>query len=109
MSTVSIIIPTYNRAYLLWTALDSVLQQSYSDFELIVIVDKSEDETASLINEYQQEDARVFYIRHELRKGGAAARNTGLARAQGKYIAFQDSDVKWYPTKLERQVALMEK
>jgi hypothetical protein len=102
--TVSVTIPTYNRAGMLPEALDSVLAQTYRDFELIVIDDGSTDETPTVMARY---GTRVRYVRQP--NGGlGAARNAGLRLATGKYVAFLDSDDAWFDFKLALQVALLE-
>ena len=103
--TVSVIIPTYNRAHLIGRAIQSVLNQTYQDFELFVVDDGSTDNTEEVIKSFR--DERIRYIRHEKNKGGSAARNTGIKAARGKYIAFQDSDDEWLKDKLEKQVKAM--
>ena len=103
---VSIIIPTYNRAHLLGRAIQSVLTQTYQDFELIIVDDGSTDNTEKVVESFK--DERIRYIRHKENKGGAAARNTGIKAAKGEYIAFQDSDDVWLPEKLEKQMKLFE-
>lgn len=100
--TVSVILPTYNRAHLVGRAIRSVLDQTYQDFEVIIVDDGSRDNTEEIINSFT--DTRIRYIRHQQNKGGSAARNTGIKLANGKYIAFQDSDDEWLPQKLEIQV-----
>lgn len=102
--TVSVIIPTYNRAHLIGRAIQSVLNQSYQDFEIIVVDDGSTDDTEEVIKEFQEQDKRIRCIRHEKNKGAAAARNTGITAAKGEYIAFQDSDDEWFSKKLEKQM-----
>jgi ADP-heptose:LPS heptosyltransferase/glycosyltransferase involved in cell wall biosynthesis len=104
---VTIIMPTYNRAYILEKSIRSVLNQSFKDFEFIVVDDCSSDNTAELIASIQREDARLKYIKAEAKRGAPHARNIGIAAAQGTLIAFQDSDVEWFPQKLERQVNLL--
>ncbi len=103
---VTVIIPTYNRAGVLYYALHSVLNQTLQDFEIYVIDDAGTDSTCQLIEHF--EDPRIHYIRFETNQKAAAARNAGMERAKGKYIAFLDSDDEWLPTKLERQVACLE-
>ncbi|MDR3410358.1 MAG: glycosyltransferase family 2 protein [Formivibrio sp.] len=103
---VSVILPTYNRARSLSSAVKSVLTQSYSDFELIVIDDASEDDTELQLEKIG--DCRVHYMRHDTNRGAAAARNTGLQVARGRYIAFQDSDDVWLPSYLQRMVDALE-
>ena len=100
MPEVSVIIPTYNSARYLVDAVDSVLAQTFRDFEVLVIDDGSTDETESLIGGY---GAPVRYIRQE-NSGVAAARNRGIAESRGRYVAFLDADDTWFPTKLERQI-----
>ena len=100
--TVSVIIPTYNRAHLVGRAIRSVLNQTFQDFEIIVVDDGSTDNTEEVIKSFN--DPRIRYIRHEQNRGGSAARNTGIRAARGEYIAFLDSDDEWLPQKLERQV-----
>ena len=104
---VSVILPTYNRAHLVGRAIRSVLDQTYQDFELIVVDDGSMDNTEGMVKAFK--DPRIRYIRHEQNRGGAAARNTGIKAAQGEYIAFQDSDDEWLPEKLEKQMRIFEK
>ena len=99
---VSVIIPTYNRASLLQEAIDSVLNQTYTNWEVIIVDDASEDNTEKVVKAIS--DSRVHYIRHSQNKGGADARNTGIDNSQGDYVAFLDSDDIWEPTKLETQL-----
>jgi glycosyltransferase involved in cell wall biosynthesis len=104
--TVSIIIPTYNRAHVLSRAIQSVLAQTYQDFELIIVDDGSTDDTERLVKSFNSE--KIRYIRHIENKGPAAARNNGIQSAKGDYIAFQDSDDEWMPQKLEKQMRAFE-
>jgi glycosyltransferase involved in cell wall biosynthesis len=98
----SVIIPTYNRAYIISRAIESVLNQTYKDFEILVVDDGSKDNSEAVIKSIL--DDRIKYIRHEKNKGPAAARNTGIMASKGKYIAFLDSDDEWLPEKLEKQM-----
>jgi glycosyltransferase involved in cell wall biosynthesis len=100
---VSVIIPTYNRAPLLPRALDSVLAQTYADFEVLVVDDGSSDATAEVLARYS--DDRVRVLRHPVNRGVGAARNFGLREARGDFIAFLDSDDEWLPDKLALQLA----
>ncbi|MGA1871247.1 MAG: glycosyltransferase family 2 protein [bacterium] len=102
---VSVIIPTYNRAKLLDEAIKSVLEQTYKNFEIIVVDDCSTDNTEEIVKKIK--DTRIRYIRHEENHGGSAARNTGIKAAKGDYIAFHDSDDLWLPQKLEKQVDIL--
>ncbi|AIH04115.1 MULTISPECIES: glycosyltransferase [Thermodesulfobacterium] len=100
---VSVIIPTYNRAYILFKAIESVLNQTFKNLEIIVVDDGSTDQTPKLITRYP-----VVYVKKP-RKGVAHARNRGLFHAKGRYIAFLDSDDMFTPTKLEEQLLFFEK
>lgn len=103
--TVSVVIPTYNRAHVVGRAIRSVLNQTYQDFEIIVVDDGSTDNTEEVVKSFN--DPRIRYIRHEENRGGSAARNTGIRAARGAYIAFLDSDDEWLPEKLAKQVQKM--
>jgi glycosyltransferase involved in cell wall biosynthesis len=100
---ISVVIPTYKRANIIRRAIDSVLKQTFQDFEIIVVDDCSNDNTEQVVKAIQ--DRRIIYIKHTTNKGGCAARNTGIKAAGGEYIAFLDSDDEWLPKKLERQYA----
>jgi glycosyltransferase involved in cell wall biosynthesis len=97
---VSVIIPTYNRAWAVKEAVDSVLAQEFNDFELIVVDDGSTDDTPKTLNAY---GPRITVLRQSNR-GVSAARNRGIAAAAGHLVAFLDSDDLWLPSKLVRQV-----
>lgn len=107
MPAVSIIIPSYNRMAILPKAIDSVLAQGFTDWELLVVDDGSTDETERVVSEYATRHPAIRYLRQENKKQ-AAARNHGIREARGKYLAFLDSDDEWLPGKLERQVALLD-
>lgn len=104
--TVSVIIPTYNREALVPRALDSVIAQTFDDFEILLIDDGSTDNTEDVAHRYAERlGDRFRYIRQE-NAGSSAARNRGIDAARGRFIAFLDSDDEYLPTKLERQLAL---
>lgn len=103
--TVSVIIPTYNRAHLIERAIQSVLNQTYQNFEVIIVDDGSIDNTEEVVKKIH--DNRVYYYKHDKNKGGSAARNTGISLAKGEYIAFQDSDDEWLPEKLSQQINII--
>lgn len=105
MAQVSVVIPTYNRARFLSGALKSVLAQSFKDLEILVVDDCSSDDTAAVVESFG--GAEIRYLRHDRRRGGAAARNTGILESGGEYIAFLDDDDEWYPEKLARQMNAM--
>ncbi|WP_231189734.1 glycosyltransferase family 2 protein [Haladaptatus sp. DYF46] len=104
--TVSVIVPTYNRADAIPRTIESVLSQTLEELELIIVDDASQDDTADVVASY--DDDRVQFVQHETNRGASAARNTGIERAEGEYIAFLDSDDVWLPTKLEKQVLTLE-
>jgi len=107
MPKVSVVIPTCNRPELLRKALFSVLNQTYQDFEIIVVDDGMEERADKVIKDVN--DDRIKYIQHEKSRGGGAARNTGIKAAGGEYIAFLDDDDEWTDKKLEMQVEKLEK
>ncbi len=97
---VSVIIPTYNRGWTIKEAIDSVLEQDFSDYELIVVDDGSTDNTADILQSY----GNTIIVIHQSNKGVSAARNRGIGASAGRLIAFLDSDDIWLPQKLSRQV-----
>jgi len=97
---VSVIIPTYNRGWTLKEAIDSVLAQNFSNFELIVVDDGSTDNTQDILNSYKED----IIVLKQNNKGVSSARNRGIASASGQYIAFLDSDDLWLPQKLSIQI-----
>jgi glycosyltransferase involved in cell wall biosynthesis len=102
MGPVSVVIPVYNRSAELRRAIRSVLAQSYTDFELIVVDDASIEDIAAVVDEFG--DKRLRLIRKTVNQGAASARNTGIEAATGRWVAFLDSDDEWLPRKLERQI-----
>jgi len=102
---VSVIIPTYNRRELVQEAIDSVLAQTYTDYEIIVVDDGSTDGTREALQERYGD--RIRYVWQE-NQGESAARNRGIEMARGEYIAFLDSDDVWLPEKLSKQVNLLD-
>ena len=105
MPKVSVIIPTCNRAGFLRGAIDSVLSQTFQDFEIVVVDDASTDNTPEIVACFH--DQRIKFIRHKSRKGAAIARNTGITNSKCDYIAFLDDDDEWFPEKLAKQMAVM--
>jgi glycosyltransferase involved in cell wall biosynthesis len=101
MPLVSVVIPAYNRETYLAHAIDSVLAQTFTDFEVTVVDDGSKDRTPKIAQEYAQKDPRVRYIAQSQRQGAQAARNAGIRAARGQWIAFLDSDDQWLPDSLE--------
>ena len=107
-SLVSIIMPSYNAAAFIAQSIDSVLQQSYSNWELLITDDRSSDNTIEIINQYVAKDDRIKLFIQPQNGGAGKARNNSIAQANGDYIAFLDSDDLWYPEKLEKQIAFMQ-
>ncbi len=106
---VSIVIPTYNRAYFLPRLLDSLFTQTYQDFEIVVVDDASSDKTQAVLKKYKALYPDKFtIIKHDTNKGVSAARNTGNLFAKGKYIVVMDSDDYAMPDMLEEEVSFME-
>src|SRR5688572_27262369 len=101
-SLISVVIPTFNRAHLISEAIESVLAQSYPNWELIIVDDGSTDETQSLIRNFS--DTRIRYFRIEHSGSFGTVRNFGIQASKGEYIAFLDSDDIWDPMKLEKQL-----
>lgn len=105
--TVSVIMPTYNREELLPRAIESVLSQTYKNFEFIIIDDGSTDNTLQLLKKYADQDKRIRVFRNDVNKGIAYSRERGLNAARGKYIAIMDSDDISFPIRLEKQSAYL--
>lgn len=106
---VSIIMPAYNCEDFISSSLDSVIAQTYKNWEIIVVDDCSTDQTATIVNHYRNIDDRIKYFKLEKNSGAATARNTGTTIAKGSYIAFLDSDDLWFSEKLTKQIHFMEK
>lgn len=104
---VSVAIPTYNRAYIVSESIESVLAQTYQNFELIVVDDGSKDNTREVISRFA--DSRIRYIRHETNRGCSAAYNTALRESAGELITILDSDDLWKPERLAKVVDFLER
>lgn len=105
---VSIITPCYNGEKYISETIDSVLGQTYPNFEMIVVDDGSKDNSARVVQKYQQKDKRIKLIKQN-NAGSAAARNNGIRHANGQYIALLDADDVWLPNFLEKQIHFMKK
>lgn len=103
---ISVIIPTYNRGYCIEKAITSVLNQTYTNLEVIIVDDGSDDNTEMVINHIP--DKRIRYLKNPVNLGPAGSRNRGVAAAKGAFVAFQDSDDVWETDKLEKQLSCME-
>ena len=104
---VSIIMPSYNTANFIGETIKSVLEQTYKNWELLIVDDCSTDNTDEVVARYN--DERITYMKNLKNSGAAVSRNKALNVARGKWIAFLDSDDLWYSTKLEEQIKYMEK
>ena len=107
-SLVSIIMPSYNTAGYIAESIQSVLAQTYNNWELIIVDDCSPDNTDEVVKPFLA-DLRIKYLKNEKNSGAAVSRNRALREAKGKWIAFLDSDDLWMPEKLEKQIKFMEK
>ncbi len=105
---VSIITPTYNCGEFIARTIDSVQAQTYKNWEMIIVDDRSKDNTEEIVAEYMKSDSRIKYHLLDVNSGAAVARTTAMKLANGSYIAFLDSDDIWTPEKLERQIKWME-
>lgn len=102
--------PAYNAAAYLEATLDSVLKQTFEDWELLIVNDCSTDNTVAMVEEYMQRDSRIELINLSKNMGAPAGpRNIGIKQARGQWIAFLDSDDIWHPEKLSRQIAVLQK
>ena len=106
---VSVIIPSYNSEKYIGETLESVCAQTYSDFEVLVMNDCSKDRTAEIVDMYARKDPRIQLINLPGNKGVSHARNQGVEKASGEWIAFLDSDDMWTKDKLEKQLKLQER
>jgi glycosyltransferase involved in cell wall biosynthesis len=104
MPRVSVIIPSYNCARYLGRAIDSVCEQTYKDYEIVLVDDGSTDDTKDVAMQY---GGKVTYL-YQQNQGLSAARNQGISKASGELLAYLDADDAWYPEKLERQVAFLD-
>lgn len=105
MEKISIVIPTYNRSKTIVKSINSVLNQTYANLEIVVIDDGSTDGTESIIKKMQNKDRRIKYVKMPKNRGACFARNLGIKKSTGKYIAFQDSDDIYVKHKLANQLA----
>lgn len=106
---VSVVMPCYNSAAFIAASIEGVLNQTYKDIELLIADDGSEDNTIDIVKEYARNDARIRLFAIGGNLGAGVARNKCIEEARGRYIAFCDSDDTWEPTKIETQVAFMQK
>ena len=108
MPTVSIVMPVHNSRPFLSESIGSVIRQTYRDWQLIVVDDGSEDGSSDLASELAEKDSRIRIVCFSSNQGPAVARNTAIRQAEGRYIAFLDSDDVWQPEKLDKQMHAMQ-
>lgn len=104
----SIIMPAYNSEKYIAEATESVLKQTYTNWELLIVNDCSTDNTEQIIKSYQPKETRIKLINQKENQGVANARNTGIQNAKGKYIAFLDADDIWQEEKLQKQIQILQ-
>lgn len=107
-SLVSIIVPVYNAEKFIKDTIKTVLDQTYENWELLLVNDCSTDKCVEIIKEYQQKDKRIKLFSNSKNSGAAVSRNKGIEESRGRYIAFLDADDLWEPKKLEKQVSFMQ-
>lgn len=105
---VSIITPSYNCSRFIGETIESIQAQTYINWELLITDDCSSDNSREIISEYASKDPRIKLLKLDQNSGAGVARNNSIKEAKGKFIAFCDSDDRWYPEKLEKQLAFME-
>ena len=105
---VSIITPVYNCSHLIESTIESVIRQSFTDWEMILVDDCSSDNSVAVVQSFVEQDLRIKLIRLTENSGAAVARNTAIDAAKGRYISFLDSDDLWLPNKLEKQLDFMQ-
>jgi glycosyltransferase involved in cell wall biosynthesis len=106
---VSIVIPTFNSEKFIAETIESIQTQTFTNWEVVVVDDGSSDKTVSILSKIAQLDKRIHFFQLEKNSGAGIARNLALSKANGRYIAFLDSDDLWKPTKLEKQIKFMTK
>ena len=104
---ISVVIPTYNRRDIILNTINSVINQTYSNWECIIVDDFSTDDTKAVISQISLHEKRIKYVINKRSKGAQGARNTGIKEARANWIAFLDSDDEWVPNKLELQVKIL--
>jgi teichuronic acid biosynthesis glycosyltransferase TuaG len=104
---VSVVMPAFNSEKYISRSIESVLSQTYNNFELIIIDDKSTDKTSSLIKNYAAKDSRIIFIQNDVNSGPAYSRSMGVQKSKGHYVAFIDSDDLWASDKLIKQLDFM--
>lgn len=104
---VTVVTPSYNSSKFIEKTIQSILNQTYKNWELLIVDDCSTDDSYAVVKNYADKDKRIHLIKLEQNSGAAVARNTGIKAANGRFIAFLDSDDTWLPEKLSEQVSFM--
>ena len=104
---ISVVMPAYNAEHCIGDAIQSVLSQTYPNFELIVVDDCAQDQTAAIVQAFADTDDRIMFLRNQQNSGASVSRNRAIAAAKGEWIAFLDSDDMWRADKLEQQVRFL--
>lgn len=104
---ITVVIPTFNRCHMIANAIKSLQQQTFSDWELVIVDDASTDKTTDVVDSHKQKDKRIKYRKHPTNRGGNAARNSGIKTSQGRFISFLDDDDTLAPNKLRLQHAFL--
>ena len=107
MKLVSIVIPYYKKPNFIEKTINSILKQSYYNFEIIIVYDDPEPEDLALIYDISKKDKRIIIVKNSRNLGAAKSRNIGISRSRGYYLAFIDADDLWHPNKLTRQLQFM--
>lgn len=105
---VSVITPVFNAEKVIGATLESVFNQTYPNVEIVLVDDNSSDDSKGVIEKYAETHPEIVYFRQPTNQGAGAARNKALELARGQYVAFLDADDLWYPTKIEKQIKLLE-
>jgi teichuronic acid biosynthesis glycosyltransferase TuaG len=108
-SMISVIVPTYNSENYVGNTIESILKQTHTNFEVLIVDDCSTDSTQSVCKKYAQAYGNIHFFSLDRNSGSATARNLGIEKAKGRYISFLDSDDLWHPRKLEKQLNFMQK
>lgn len=106
---VSVVVPTYNSEHTIKRTLDSILNQTYENLEILVVDDNSSDKTLDILESYKKQDERIKIYTKKSNKGVANSRNIAIKNSRGRYIAFLDSDDQWSSKKIETQISHMKK
>lgn len=104
---ISVIMPCYNMEKFIASSIQSVCNQTFADWELLIVDDASTDKTAKIVQRFQETDSRIHFAAKSMHTGIAATRNQAIGMAKGQYLAFLDADDVWHPDKLKRQFAFM--